>query len=49
MIGRAGGPRSPDCRDGKCGACVGLAWDLVVDELTSCRCRCHGDDALVPS
>lgn len=32
---------SPDCRDGKCGACVGTAWDVDADDLTGCTCACH--------
>jgi hypothetical protein len=31
----------PDCRDGKCAACVGDAWDDAADEPTACQCACH--------
>ena len=27
---------SPDCRAGKCAACVGQTWDAAV-----CLCECH--------
>jgi len=32
---------SPDCRDGKCTACVGEAWDERADELSECEHPCH--------
>lgn len=32
---------SPDCRDGKCGACIGTAWDMDADEMTNCTHECH--------
>lgn len=32
---------SPDCRDGKCKACIGTAFDFDTDELTGCTCECH--------
>lgn len=35
-------PLSPDCRAGKCTACVGDAWDDLFDERTGCVCLCHG-------
>lgn len=28
----------PDCEEGKHGACVGQAWDKVLDEPTPCNC-----------
>ena len=34
---------SPDCRDGKCAACLGDAWDDVKDQGTECQHACHGD------
>lgn len=33
---------SPDCRAGKHGACVGDAWDDVLDAPAECSCDCHG-------
>lgn len=36
---------SPDCRDGKCGACIGDAWDLTADSKTACACGCHQERA----
>jgi hypothetical protein len=35
---------SPDCRDGKCGACIGDAWDDTTDEPTVCQHACHDPD-----
>lgn len=35
---------SPDCRDGKCAACIGDAWDDTTDEPTECQHACHGQD-----
>lgn len=32
---------SPDCRDGKCAACTGDAWNNQTDEPTPCECACH--------
>jgi len=32
---------SPDCRAGKCAACVGQAWDDDTDEAAACPCECH--------
>jgi hypothetical protein len=32
---------SPDCRDGKCAACIGDAWNDTTDEPTSCEHACH--------
>lgn len=32
---------SPDCSAGKCGACIGTAWDLDADGLTNCAHECH--------
>jgi len=32
---------SPDCRAGKCAACVGQAWDDDTDEAAACPCACH--------
>lgn len=32
---------SPDCRDGNCTKCDGIAWDLVADAPTSCECPHH--------
>jgi len=32
---------SPDCRAGKCAACVGQAWDDDTDEAAECPCECH--------
>lgn len=37
----AGPPVSPDCRAGKCTACVGEAWDEDADEVTECEHACH--------
>lgn len=33
--------RSPDCRQGKCRACTGLALDPVADDVVECECDCH--------
>ena len=33
---------NPECRDGKHPNCDGQAWDDDADELTACRCSCHG-------
>lgn len=44
-IPRANPPISPDCRDGKHAACIGDAWDDVVDEPTDCTCECHDGSA----
>lgn len=38
-------PLNPDCRDGKCAACAGDAWDEQADELTVCGCACHDQAA----
>lgn len=35
---------SPDCRDGKCGACTGDAWNDTTDEPTECQHACHGQE-----
>lgn len=35
---------SPDCRDGKCGACIGDAWNDTTDEPTECQHACHGQE-----
>ena len=35
---------SPDCRAGKCGACTGDAFDLLLDALTECEHTCHRPD-----
>jgi hypothetical protein len=32
---------SPDCRDGNCGKCDGVAWDLEADAPTDCECPHH--------
>jgi hypothetical protein len=32
---------SPDCRDGNCTKCDGVAWDLVADAPTDCECPHH--------
>ena len=32
---------SPDCRDGKCVACHGDAFDEAADEIVQCECGCH--------
>ena len=32
---------SPDCRDGKCRACVGDAWCHDEDARVVCECECH--------
>lgn len=32
---------SPDCAAGKCGACIGTAWDFDADKLTGCTHECH--------
>lgn len=32
---------SPDCRDGKCGACTGDAWNDTTDEPAACQHACH--------
>jgi hypothetical protein len=34
-------PLSPDCKAGKCSACVGDAWDTAKDAPANCRCDCH--------
>ena len=40
---------NPDCTQGKHGSCSGTAWDEAADDLTSCRCACHGRaTAVVP-
>lgn len=36
---------SPDCRDGKHGACRGDAWCLLVDGEHPCDCSCHVEAA----
>lgn len=36
---------SPDCRDGKCAACIGDAWDDVKDQGSDCQHACHGGSA----
>lgn len=33
--------QSPDCRDGKCGACNGTGWNLTADTFTDCPHDCH--------
>lgn len=35
---------SPDCRDGKCAACTGDAWNDTTDEPTDCQHACHGQE-----
>ena len=50
----AGPVLSPDCRDGKCGACIGDAWDDSTDQPTECQHACHdpnlsGDERVVPA
>lgn len=35
---------SPDCRDGKHGACDGGSWDLDADMPADCACTCHRSD-----
>lgn len=37
---------SPDCRDGKCAACIGDAWDDTTDEPTICQHACHVREAV---
>lgn len=32
---------SPDCRDGKCAACTGDAWNNTTDQPCACECACH--------
>lgn len=32
---------SPDCRDGKCAACTGDAWNNTTDQGCACDCACH--------
>lgn len=34
-------PIGPDCRDGKCAACIGDAFDFLKDEPTRCGHECH--------
>ena len=29
---------SPDCRDGKCAACTGDAWNDTTDQGCACEC-----------
>lgn len=31
----------PDCRDGKCRACYGGAYDEATDQIITCQCTCH--------
>lgn len=32
---------SPDCRAGKCGACIGGAWNRDLDDFADCTHPCH--------
>lgn len=34
-------PISPDCEQGKHGACSGAAWDHDNDSPADCTCSCH--------
>lgn len=36
--------KSPDCRDGKHGSCIGVGWDSSADVATECPCPCHLGD-----
>jgi hypothetical protein len=33
-------PLSPDCRDGNCHKCDGIAWDEKADDYTHCLHDC---------
>lgn len=47
-----GPPVSPDCSAGKCGACVGDAWDHAADVPAPCEHACHdahGEDPSLPA
>lgn len=35
---------SPDCREGKCRACDGGAWDHYNDRAALCECACHEEN-----
>lgn len=31
----------PECRDGNCHKCDGLAWNEAADRIADCNCGCH--------
>lgn len=36
----------PDCRDGKCGACIGEAFDVHLDKPMPCECECTNKEEM---
>lgn len=35
---------SPDCRDGKHRACIGVGFDDALDDVCACPCTCHTEE-----